>query len=761
MNRAHLSAAVIGAMLAAGTAASAQTGDGISDAGKAAASKAETGFDDIVVTARRRAENVQDVPVAVTAFDGASLARKSVVRLEDLTKATPALQVVPSAFSQNTPRFTIRSQSQFEPLLTLDPSVAVYFADVVQSRAHGLNAAMFDLASVQVVKGPQGTLFGRNTTGGAVLLAPNAPSMDGIEGSLTVNAGNYDLFTYEGVINLPITDRLAIRFAHQIVRRDGYSLNRATGERKDDQHNESWRLSVLYDSQSGFRNTLFLNGFSAKENGTAFKLTGATPAGLFATAYPTVPALLAAEKAAPFHSFVSAQTGTGAVVSTFGIENTTEVELGAVTLKNIFGYREVDSVSRFDFDGTTFQMFDSRESLDSNQFSNELQLLGKALDDRLDWIVGGYYFREKGVNSQGGILSFPGFFEQRTLDVGHVKNSSVSAFAQANYKLPFLEGLSVTAGGRLTRDKRELTGSGTNFGICNRTDLSGVPLSPCERHVEKSFKEPTYTFGLDYQISPHHLVYIAHRRGYRSGGFNLRARTPQEFTPFSPEIVKDVELGLKADWRIGGTSLRTNFALYRQKYDDIQRVQAVVINGVLVTTIVNAAKATVKGFEADATWLLGDNVEVRGFYSYSDPVYDNWVARGVDLSNNKFSYAPKHSAGGSLRITQPLPGDNGSISVMGDVYYQSRIQLQDVNVVPDGVEGGYATANARLEWNNVLGTKTSAALWVRNLTDTKYFTSGVPIAAFGSTVKTIGAPRTWGVELKYNFGKLTGTSIRE
>jgi iron complex outermembrane receptor protein len=740
--------------LSYGAAACAQGTDRESQQKTAAESSAPAGLGEVVVvTARRREENLQDVPLAITAIGGDQLARNSIVRLDDLTKVTPALQISPSSFSQNTPRFTIRSQSQFEPLLTLDPSVAVYFADVVQSRAHGLNGAMYDLSSVQVLKGPQGTLFGRNTTGGAVLIVPNAPT-DRLEAAAAINVGNYDFAAVEGMLNVPLSETFAVRFAGRVARRDGYSVNRANGQRNDDQDNESWRASILYDSHAGFKNTLLVNGFSADENGAAFKLTGATANGLFVAAYPTVPTLLTAERTASFHSYVSEQSGLGSTVDTIGVSNTTEVKIGDITIKNIFGYRDVDSFAKFDYDGTTFRMFDSTEHLRADQISDEFQVLGDAFGASMDWIVGAYFFREQGVNRQDAYLDFPGIFSQDTVDKGEVENTSPSAFAQANYRI--IEGLSLTAGGRYTKDKRELIGSGSNFGVCNRIDSNGDVLAPCEYRVEKTFNSTTYTLGIDYQLSPNHLIYLAHRRGYRSGGFNLRARTPEEFTPFSPEIVKDVEIGFKADWDIGTTRLRTNLALYRQDYDDIQRVQAAIIGGALVTTIVNAASATVDGFEVDATWLVGDNVELRGFYAYSDAGYDKWTAPlaggGVaDLSHNKFSYAPKRSAGSSLRFSYPLA--RGALSLQGDVYYQSEVQLQDANVVPDGVESGYTTANVRLEWEDVLGKPgVSAALWARNVTNTEYFTAGVPIEAFGSTVKTIGAPRTFGLELKYAFG---------
>lgn len=746
--------------LLAGTPAFAQDNapGTVSATGATTRADAQTGQaagDDIVVTARRRDERIQDVPIAITAIGGASLTRDSIVKLEDVQRVAPALQITPSGFGSSVPRFTIRSQSQYEGLLTLDPSVAVYFADVVQARPHGINAGLYDIASIQVLKGPQGTLFGRNTTGGAILIAPNAPS-DVFEGQMTANVGNYDLVSLEGMVNIPVSDNFQVRAAGRIVRRDGYTVNRANGARYDDEKSDSWRISAKFSS-GDFTNVVVVNGFHEHDNGSAMQATYFDPNGLAALAWPGLLTALADQQKSDFHSFATEMAPGQNRVTAIGVSNTSTLNLGDVTLKNIFGYRHVKSVAPADYDGSTLPVFATTETLDANQISDEFQVLGKSLDNALDWIAGAYYFRESGRDIQDAVLNYEPFFFQDSRQNGQVVNESKSIFAQATYRPPGLSALGLTAGVRYTWDDRALTGSGRLNGGCAIVDGAGQPLDPCSRTVAKSFGSPTYTVTLDYKIDDKRMVYITHRQGYRSGGFNLRAAAPAEFVPYSPEHVKDVEVGLKADWNIGTTRLRTNIAAYYQDYSDIQRVQAAVIGNVLVTTIVNAAAAEVKGVEFDGTWTLDKHLELRGFYALSDARYKKWLVplgggAFQDRTSFEFSYAPRDVAGGSIRYNADLPGDAGNVALQGDVYYQSHIQFQDENYVPYGVGKAYTVGNARVEWNGIMGSNVSAAFWVRNLTDTKYNPSGTPINGFGSVVSTIGPPRTFGVELRVGFG---------
>jgi iron complex outermembrane receptor protein len=760
IQRRHLALVASGSMaLAIGTTAWAQE---TVPATTPAAEEAPVGGD-ILVTARRREERLQQVPVAVTAISGDDLARQSIVTLSDLTTKVPAIQIMPTAFSANIPRFVIRAQSQLEPLFAQDPSVAVYFADVVQARAHGVNGAMYDLASVQVLKGPQGTLFGRNSTGGAVLIVPKAPTPN-LEGYGSIEVGNYGLRSLEGAVNIPLSDDLQIRLAGRSYAHNGYTRSVTTGIGFDDADNWSLRLGVKARIGDRITNTLFVNNFSATENGTALKLFNARPnLSGFTLGVPAL-AEFAASQSEGFHTVRTAFGADTSRIRTFGVENTTIFELNdELSIKNIFGYRHVSSDVPFDFDGTTQAMYQGRVTLKGRQYSDELQLVGKIGD--LDLIGGAYVFKENGQEIQNTLLDYRPAFIQSAYGQADVTNKSQSLFAQGSYHVPGIEGLSLTAGVRYTWDQRGLHRVAFNGANCSlvSADVGGTPLTPCERTGSYRHKEPTYTLGADWQIDPTKLIYFATRKGYRSGGINQRANLPSQFVPYQPETVTDYEVGLKADWRLGALGkLRTNIATFYQDYKDIQRTQTQTVgvapSTILITNVVNAAKARVKGVEVDATWNPIPAITLRGYYSLADAKYKQWIvplAGGgtQDRSGFPFANVPKNSGGASATYRQQLGGNVGEVAISTDLYTQSKVQISDDNLIPEGINPGYTVINARLEWNGVMGSGVDVAAWVRNIAKEKYYTSGVGVASagLGFTVKTIGAPRTFGVSARIDF----------
>lgn len=741
-------AGAVSAMAFLGGTAQAQ--DGAAAAPAAANNTSDEG--DIIVTARRREERLQDVPVAVTALSGDELQSRSVQQVLDLNRVAPGFTASQGGFGGGVPRFTIRGQVQFEQLISLDPSVGVYFAEVIQARAHGTSAGFFDLASVEVLRGPQGTLFGRNTTGGAVLITPRTAT-DRFEGYVGATYGNYDTKIVEGAVNIPLTEGLALRLAGRVADRDGYTYSPAADRYFDDEHNQSWRATLRWSPADNFVNTLVLNGYYADEQGTGWRLTGFAPNSAFGARPELVDFVndagnrRIAGNESPVH---------GSYANVFGLANTTTFETGGVTFKNIFGYRSVRSRSdNTDFDGSPYFIYFAPENLDGSQYSNEFQVLGNALGDRLDWIVGAYYFRESGDQTQRStIVTIP----QDLVRTGFVRNTSKSIFAQGNFDLGFLEGLSLTAGARYTWDNRRLQQFGRNL-LTNACSSALASQPDCIGPVfDKDFGALTYTLGLDWKIDADRLIYIAHRRGYRSGGFNLRANTAQQFEPFNPELVRDVEVGFKADWDVGLGRLRTNLAAYYQWYTNIQRNVTYVDPGTnsLVTSVVNAATAHVSGFEAELRWRPTRNLEIGGQLAHSRLRYDRFeqalAGGGVqDLSDNRIAFAPEWTGGGMIRYTQPLAGNAGSLAFQADIYSQSSMELQDFNVV-DGIAQPYTLVNFRVEWNELLGTRFSVAAYLRNAFDETYYTGGIAINGLGPIVKNYGPPRTVGVELRIPFG---------
>lgn len=726
---------------------------------------------DVVVTARRRGERLLDVPVAVTAINGDDLTRLQIVQTSDLVRVTPGLVIQPSVYGSSNLAPTIRSQRQALTNGTYDASVGVYFAEVPQARTHGLNAGLFDLDSVQVLKGPQGTLFGRNSTGGALLLTPKAPGRD-LGGYVTGTLGNYDLRDIEGALNLPLGDRLQLRFAGKVTRRDGYIADRTLGRSIDDQHTDSWRASARWEIATGLDNTLVLNGFDERDEGLPWKLIAFRP-GTFVDLRQTNLAEQLAYTQGDFYRSTNFMRANGTDIHTFGLSNITTLEVGSATIKNIFGYRFVrsDLVSNATGSGSpnslagTYQI----ENIErGRQYSDELNISGKALGGSLDYIAGLFYFRENNHSYQL-IDNYLGPSVTRAFVDATPTNQSYSAYSQVSYSLPFYAPVSVTGGIRFNHDDRRVVWRSRNVlpaSTCRLT--AGVPLAPinpCLRDSTTSFEEPTYNLSIDWKPNSRTLVYLAHRHGYRSGGYTFTANSDIEARPYLPEIVDDIELGTKAQVRVFGTPLRANLALYYQNYRNIQRMVTDTSQATVRTTVINAASAKIRGLEFDAGWNPTPRVEISGSFAYSRARYDSFLVAGaggtmVDYTDSEFAGAPEYTATGLIRYHLPLPERFGAVHVQASAFYLSHTVAVDATSFdlvarrtrPTSIIPGRTIFDGRVEWQ--VSDSVQLAVWGRNLFEKKYYNVLQDVLAantFGFLAGLPGAPRTIGAEASFRF----------
>jgi iron complex outermembrane receptor protein len=735
-------------------------------------SEARPLLEEVTVTARRREESNQRVPVAITSVSGDALQNASVQRVEELRFVAPSLQVSPTPFGNAVPGYTIRGQRQLESLATQDPSVVVYFADVPMMRPHATNGAFFDIDSVQVLKGPQGTLFGRNTTGGAVLINPKRPTHD-FGGEIAVGFGNYGEVNGTGVLNVPAGDTLSIRAAGTIRQSDGYTRNLVNGKMLDEDDNWAARLGVLWSpTESLDIYTVFQKiRFDAAASG--WRLLAVNPAGAYST-FPGVTAqlqqTLATLQNSSWHT-VANDAGITEQADSWSLSNTITWNVRGVTLKNIAGYRDVETFARFDYDGSAVtvtgagtgpvSLFNSQNTLDGYQWSEEFQVLGTALADNLDWIVGAFWFKEDNYDDQRSDL-----FGRRA-NVGTGINESRSLFAQGSYKIAAVEGLSVTAGYRHSWDDRELISQNQIQALtqpalaCRLRNTDGTIPDPCRRVSKLDGDEPTYTLGVDYQLTGQTLLYLTYRHGYRSGGLQLRANLETERPTFDPETVDDYELGLKTTFGVGDGQLRINTALFNSDYKDIQRTLSYIPTGAqaLSTAVLNAANATIRGGEVEVAYAPTDRLEISGFYSYTDASYDSFAPPGSitlpipgrALKDNKFAMLPKTTASARVRYTQPL-ADAGALSAQLSWYRQDEFEMTDIND-PNGRIPAYSLMNAALDWRDVMGKTIDLRAYVKNLTDEEYGTGGTSVWTTGFVTTLLGPPRTYGFEMRYRFGE--------
>ncbi len=755
--------------LAAASASYAQTA-GVEQTRSASAMEADGA---IVVTARRREEALQDVPISITALSGAALARQGVQNIQDVTARVPSLSITTTSNIRSVVAFAIRGQRSQEPQLLTDPPVGTYFAEVVQPRPYGFGNALYDLQSVQVLKGVQGTLFGRNMTGGAVLVEPNRPTQD-FTGELRGTLGNYDLRELYGMLNVPVTEGIAVRVAGKTRQRDGWAVDVSNGRRYDNQDFTTFRASVLLTPFQGFESNLIVDFYNADEvGGAAFATTLRTPSTAaavpgFAAAFREQQARFAAKR---FR--FDPGPGDGGRFDAFnrqpfeknrniGFTNKTTYELNDdLTVKNIFGYRHVQRRSLTDYDGTPVTVIAADQYANIKSYSEELQLQGKALDNRLDFVLGGFYFLEKGLDGSRS-SQFPGLSitaaSPATLTAttlitqnGAVgRSTSYAAYAAGT--LALTDTIKLSGGIRYNYDKRKATVGPRqpNRNLCvfdtdiNTPGTQTVPIDQCSFTASKSWDAITWDATIQWEPSQATSIYASTRRGFRAGGFSTRASNYPTFTPFNPETVQEYEIGMKNNLDIGAAKLTTSTAVFYQDYKNVQK-QRTFAGPPTVTIIDNTAKQENFGGEFEASLDFRNGLTVAAFYAY---VGVN-IKEGRLPGEYELRGTPHHQVGGSINYASDITG-MGSLNLNANASYRSRNHLDEFDV--EGDEPGYALLNLRASIDGIAGTPFGAALFMNNVTNKLYRVGVLGLnRELGFVSSVYGEPRMYGLELSAKF----------
>ncbi|MBK8990645.1 MAG: TonB-dependent receptor [Gammaproteobacteria bacterium] len=793
-------------------------------------------LEEVLVTARRREESLQDVPIAITAMSADFLRQQNITELADLATHVPAMGVSTGGTSTNVPIVVLRGQRPSEVTMTVDPAVPLYFAEVVLTPTQGTNLAMYDLENVQVLKGPQGTLFGRNSTGGAMLLTPQRPGEE-LGGYAEAKIGDYNLYHFEGAVDLPASDTLKFRLAGRSVDRDGYQSNVADNALRGD--DKFWdensyglrltarftpndRLSnlttIAYDENEMLARVSAPQAFNSNAGlGQLFDVVhNGRLNGLFGTPVgKNVDAALERQRGRDWTEIETDVDATEEIENWFAA-NTTEFELtDDLRIKNVFGYRDLDYVFSSDVDGTALPMIGARTSItepvtlnpplgniEAEQFSDELQLLGSAFDDKLEWIVGAYWmsmegsqtFPQQNLGANPAWPTGPSPIPQLALPwlaaqsgwyqdspAGDVENEAYALFGEGTYTLN--EQWSLTLGARQSWDQRTL--KATNFALdtttlrygCAMRDENGVllPDNACEREVDEDFDRATWRTALNYSPTEDMLIYGSIATGYRTGGFNGRGTNNFTLQPFEEETVINYELGHKTDWQLGEiASMRTNLAIYLQQYDDIQKTVSGnnPDTGAFETFTTNAAEAEIQGVDFDVLIAPTESLQISVAYAYVDAEYKEWdraIAPGVviDYTESPFVYIAEHSLTTSLQYTLPLDASVGEVSLMGSVYWQddteasadawrwdtlgwSQANLDEA--LASTVIDDYAIWNFRVDWLGVMGSSFDLAAFVNNAADEEYVTGGLNVPdSLGWAAANYGPPRTYGASVRYSF----------
>ena len=770
-----------------------------------------TGIEDIIVTARRREEALQDVPVAITALSGDTLAERGIISTEALRQTAPALNIYQN--NRDEAGFYIRGQG---PGIVGGgarnfTSVATYFAEVPTTIAG--SGMFYDLANVQVLKGPQGTLFGRNTTGGAVLFEPHRPGFD-LGGSIKASIGNYDFHDVEAILNLPLVDdMLAVRFAGSWSRRDGYTRSINTEQRLDSRNHDAFRVSLLFVPGDAIENVTIVDynfrdntgsGLILRDINPAAQLGalpvpealqagfglpaalplragGPTPIACLSVALPGCPtgpfggavaAFLSAANGGfslsgltprQFEEVLALQRNVGirrALTSrrlytrnkAYGFTNRTQIDLSdALSIKNILSIRRNRTADATDITGgLDYAAGEYPGTGDQppyirgvNQFTEELQLQGKLFDTRLSYVLGFYHEKvTPGIDQSYRSV----VFGQATNTANDFRDQSDALFAHLEWQVT--EAFQISGGLRYTWDTRHLTSSVTDdAGHCVQINTANG-LVECPLSGNARFSAPTYDVTLQYAFSPDVLAYGAYRRGYKSGGFNLPSPSA-DFATFDKETVDDFEIGLKADWDIG-VPLRTNIALFRDKYEGIQISLPVLTNGTFISLVQNAGKATNKGGELEVSIKPSSRLTIGAFASYLDAKCATDVGTACRVGR-QIAFQPRWKWGinGQFVIVE---SDAGTVTLASDYSHTGKVNTSDPDA-PIDTYPAYGVWNARLDWSDALAPGIDISLFANNIANEAYIVGGYPLAsALGFDTVLYGEPRTYGLSLRYRFG---------
>ncbi len=749
-------------------------------AGSSASTDAGAGLDEIVVTARRREESLERVPISITAFGSQQLDERQIHTEADLQSATPGLTIRQTS-SQNQFNYSIRGQS-VDAFSGSSPGVLPYVDDLQISATTA--TAFFDLQSVQVLKGPQGTLFGRNATGGAVLYETQKPT-DDFGGYISGRLGNFDDQELEGALNLPlISDKVLLRISGLTESSRGFVHNLYDGAWLGGDAKSVGRIALTLKPIDGLVSTTTYqyghfggtnvpselysaNACGSSNNGIPLLSASAC---LYNPAFPGWAAFLAAHpKAFPggVSAFVGYQNSIGPwnasldspqeheARAEYFVNNTSYEFSPDTTLKNIIGFTRSHSAEQTDFDGTNYPIFGegtptdpSAEFFFTNQFSDELHLEGKAFDSRLDYIVGAYGSFERD-ESDFPLFAFavpPAVPATQFHYHWRIIDQSQALFTQESYDLG--SGFSVTAGYRQTWET-------TGIRQLENSIFSGAPSE------QQTASKPSWTLGLQYQINPELMVYTATRGSWRTGGYNGTAPAVDDYASgggnkFKPETTKDVELGLKYAGLLAAMPVRLNLAAYNQWVDDIQRTAYLILDGSPLAITVNVPTAEITGFEADGEIRPTSWSQLGASVSYADARYTNSTVSYFSntLQFGPYADTPRWTGNVFGQVHEALPNTLGEAALRAEYYIQSTqfFSNLEATINPGTQLPSYKLLNMYLTWDKISGTGLQASLYGRNLLNEEYYVGGIPQGAdLGLNQVQPGRPRMYGVELKYSF----------
>ena len=669
------------------------------------ANRVSAELEEITVTARRREEGLQDTPVAVTALTATAIENRGITNISEIGELAPNLSISnTAAFSGSTSTAVVfmRGFGQTDFTLTTEPGVGVYIDGVYSGRALGALLDLGDLERIEVLRGPQGTLFGKNAIGGALSVITKRPDTEKFYGKAEITTGRYERIDARATVNIPVSENAALRLSGGSLNRDGYAERVFAEDELGGYNTLVGRATLFWSATSDLDITLIADGTQKRGDSIATTLTGLAdgqfippgattplpPAGSLLGIQSTLPAGTPALTFANFATNDPYESGgIGANFSDddiWGVSGTVEWRLtDNLSIKSITAYREVDS--RFGRDAYNLPFQPTTGTLDEytqEQFTQELQLQGLSFNGKLNWVAGIFYLSEDGENlntlpfNNAALPPFtgvPATSPTATLiSGGKVDNISVAAFAQGTYDIT--EQLSLTAGIRYSYENKDFDTRGFQFML-----ESGLLLAP-QTVLEASYNDWSPRVSLQYNWTDNFMTYASYSSGYKGGGFVQRVFPGSlidptfAIVPYGPETAEVYEIGLKSE--LFERRLRINAATFFTNYDD---VQLITTQGFTPQTQ-NAGEVDIAGVELEFQGVVTENFLVSGTLGYLDAEFDE-IAANVDpriTLDSKLPYTSRWTLGLSGAYTFFLAGGS-DLTFRADWSYRSSFFTEAVN----------------------------------------------------------------------------------
>lgn len=739
------------------------------------------GLDDIVVTAQKRAQNIQDVPIAISAIGSAFLESRDISSIEGLASVAPNVKIERAPSSKTISQIAIRGSVTTNPTITWEPAVGLYFDGVYIGKAQGSIFDVADLERVEVLRGPQGTLYGRNTLAGALNLITKKPTGEA-SGKAEISYGNYNYRRVRGALDLPAFGIFSAKVTGQIQKRDGFIdvvdnpfpnvASAGTPSVKDVSNLNSQAGMVQIRAEPSDSITVDysfdISRFNQRPDYTQLMSVNRNggPRDIFD---PSSPAFATAGAEFPLHLYThegrQKTTSIDAPVreysKTYGHALTVALDIDDSTkLKSITALRKLRWEDALDLDGTPLPVAFTERFTKYKSFSQELQLTGSGVDDRLNYVLGAYYFKDDAFTDGPQM-----FYDKRDnyQSTYGSDTKAYAAFGQVDYKVT--DALSVTAGLRYTYEKKDIE---RLFRILASRSMAPGSAPITVMDIKKgdvpdaTYENLTPTLIVQYEPRRDLMVYGKWARGFKSGGFNGTTTTLTELkNPYRPEKVDSFEIGLKS--RLLDDSLQLNIAGFWDEHKDIQLS---VFRATTATNgeVLNAGKARIRGIEIEATAKPSNALLINASFSYLDAKYDEFIEAGQNFADNRaFPHAPKYTASTSATWTA-WRGDQGKLDFIGDLNWVSEyFTYTDPFVTTDpSAKNAYDTRSMGRTLVNLRATlseipmgvaRGQISLWAQNLFNEDQPANFIPYGpGFGGMLTGFFPdPRTFGVTFGVSF----------